>query len=237
MLRNLIQRVEGKYDLHVRKEKIFLANINDINYEEIYNEDNIIIREDKIYYLPVTPQHAITEKIFQRIFFKSFIMKFGAEKYLIGTQQVPFFNLFTCGTTQIKVSDGGVEMKKNIHDWKSVLAVEVAFTNEDLDDLILESAHYLTSFTSLEYVFAVDLFVDRVDNIFLFLYVFKRRVISSEQDIKKLEEFIEKKYPKKQKENLENAARLDCYMIKNTKLELQLIFLIWILFTFDILPK
>ena len=173
-------------------EPKFLCKLEDISPLDLfYGPRNIRVRNGNIFYLPVGLQHQTAEEAIQEgiaICFHSTVQ--GILALDIATQYVPFFNIYACGATQTKISDAG--SVKIVRNRRVVLAVEVSFSNESIIELMYEVGHYLTKYTSVSYVLASKLVVDKNnDNAFWFFYVCKRRVSCSEEEIERLAKWVE----------------------------------------------
>jgi hypothetical protein len=91
------------------------------------------------------------------------------------------------------VSDGGILALELNGERKKFLAVEISFTHESLEDLMIEGAHYLSPWGQSEYFLGVDLWLDSVDNVFCFFLLLRRKCPRNLEGISKLKKFIKKK--------------------------------------------
>jgi hypothetical protein len=81
---------------------------------------------------------------------------FGRSKRLSATEEKSFIvvNLFECGALTKKIPDALLHKFVNPDPY---VALEVAFSNETIDELYFESVHALTEYTTMEYAFGIKI--------------------------------------------------------------------------------
>ncbi|CAF1010519.1 unnamed protein product [Brachionus calyciflorus] len=192
--------LEGNFPID---KPISVCNLEDFNENLSGFYGRVKIFKNVIYLHPESKVHKIASKNFEQNIFDSLPEAIKAA-YETCSGSVPVFNRYACGSVHHKIPDFSI--RKICDPQNFIIAGEVVFRHENEEQLLLESVHYLTEYTSVKYVVVIQLPRDNTSDFNMKIILFERQVdfdpekkeilVSSlEKGIKKLDKCLEIDFP------------------------------------------
>ena len=116
MLKRLAEQAQEKGE--GSKKLRFLSRAHQVTVAEIYSQPRILSRDENIYSVPTGQQHQAAKLALSRSLSTNNIWNANV-KVVAYSQVTRVFNQFACGTTQVKVSDGGMTILQNNENFQS----------------------------------------------------------------------------------------------------------------------
>jgi hypothetical protein len=132
---------------------------------------------------------------------------FGRSKKIVSAieNNLILVKIFKCGALTKKIPDG---LFRRLGDQDPYVSLEVAFSNENINELYFESVHALSKYTTIEYAFGLKIYSNSVNNHFdATLFAMRRAAENPPASSKDLPLEAEKAYEDSGKQTL---AHYDC---------------------------